>query len=110
MLVIKHQQVIFIILFIIIIIIIIFNAINIIIIIIITINIIIGGIASKSAKSIVEVVNSGCTYYSHETNYRDYRFILNGNNGTAPYKFIRVFTIIRQPLDHAFSALGHYAR
>lgn len=69
-----------------------------------------GGVAAKYASSIEDVIDTGCTYYSHETDYKAYRYFVNGKNELKPYKNIRIFTIIRQPLDHAFSALGHYAR
>ena len=69
-----------------------------------------GGVAENYAKSIEDVIHSGCTYYSHETHYTDYRFLIDNRSEIVPYKNFRIFTIIRQPLDHAFSALGHYAR
>ena len=68
------------------------------------------GNRKEALEGIEGVIHTGCTYYSHETNYQDIRFFVNGKNEIDPYKNIRALTLIRNPLDHAFSALGHFAR
>ena len=67
------------------------------------------GQATKFAST-DNVMKSGCSYYSHELGASDNAFYLDSRESIAPYKFIRSMSLIRQPLDHAFSALGHYAR
>lgn len=68
------------------------------------------GQATKYARNTDDVMKSGCSYYSHELGASDCAFYLDSRESKEPYKFIRSMSLIRQPLDHAFSALGHYAR
>ena len=68
------------------------------------------GQATKYAGNTENVMKSGCSYYSHEFSANDCKFYLDLSEYTEPYKFIRTMNMIRRPLDHAFSALGHYAR
>ena len=67
------------------------------------------GAATKYASTL-DVIKSGCSYYSHESGATDCKFYLDTIEFNLPYKNIRSMTMIRQPLDHAFSAIGHYAR